>query len=64
VIVKLHHDYLLSPKNTEQDTNTLPPEFKKNLIPVLEGVHLIIVSKLVVSTNLCLVLVRICAKNK
>jgi hypothetical protein len=35
VIVKLHHDYLLSPKNTEQDTNTLPPEFKKNLPPVL-----------------------------
>lgn len=31
VIVKLHHDYLLSPKNTEQDTNTLSPEFKKNL---------------------------------
>jgi hypothetical protein len=26
VIVKLHHDYLLSPKNTEQDTNTLPPQ--------------------------------------
>ncbi|VVH65899.1 hypothetical protein BSPLISOX_2215, partial [uncultured Gammaproteobacteria bacterium] len=32
-----------SPKNTEQDTNTLPPEFKKNLIPVLEGVHLIVI---------------------
>ncbi|SEH82085.1 hypothetical protein BAZSYMB_SCAFFOLD00002_9 [Bathymodiolus azoricus thioautotrophic gill symbiont] len=31
MIVKLHHDYLLSPKNTEQDTNTLSPEFKKNL---------------------------------
>jgi hypothetical protein len=43
VIVKLHHDYLLSPKNTEQDTNTLPPEFKKNLTPVLEGVHLIVI---------------------
>jgi hypothetical protein len=33
----------LSPKNTEQDTNTLPPEFKKNLTPVLEGVHLIVI---------------------
>ena len=43
MIVKLHHDYLLSPKNTEQDTNTLPPEFKKNLTPVLEGVHLIVI---------------------
>jgi hypothetical protein len=43
VIVKLHHDYLLSPQNTRQDTNTLSTEFKESLTPVLEGVHLIVI---------------------
>jgi hypothetical protein len=60
--------------NTEQDTNTLPPEFKKNLPPVLEGVHLIVIGYggydtgimgyLRETTSRKPVLVRICAKNK
>ena len=43
VIVKLHHDYLLSPKHTTKDTDALTPELKKNLDPVLAGVHLIVI---------------------
>ncbi|OIR24953.1 tetratricopeptide repeat protein [Bathymodiolus thermophilus thioautotrophic gill symbiont] len=42
-IVKLHHDCLLSPKNTEEDTQKLPEDFKKNLNPILENTHLIVI---------------------
>jgi hypothetical protein len=42
-IVKLHHDYLLSPKNTKKDTEELSESFRKRLNPILENTHLIVI---------------------
>ncbi len=42
IIMKLHRDLLLEPKNTEEETKMLAEQWKKALKPVLSSSHLIV----------------------
>ncbi len=42
VIIKVHRDFLLKPRNSNEETNTLNPKFEKMLGPILKETHLVV----------------------